>query len=31
MRVINEQSFSNRRQRPVGSVEKRVCTHIVQR
>ncbi len=29
MRVVNEQSFSNRGQRPVGGVEKRFCTHIV--
>ncbi len=28
MRVVNEQSFSHRFQRPVGNVEKSVCIHI---
>lgn len=31
MRVVNEESFSNCRQRPIGGVEVIVCTHIVQR
>lgn len=31
MRVVNEESFSNCRQRLVGGVEKIVCTNIVQR
>lgn len=29
MGVVNKQSFSNRCQRPVGEIEKSVCTHIV--
>ena len=30
MRVVNEQPFSKFSQRPVGGIEKRVCTHIIQ-
>jgi hypothetical protein len=29
MNIVNEQSLSNVRQRPVGGVEKIICTHIV--